>query len=247
MILKKIGDRHFVVNLLADFILDKLGKDSSSSIVVADFNNFMVIKGKTDIKEPIDISKVVSEFNETYSEILSDRKIKSTIDLIEYDCKMDEVSKLTTTLHNTDNCSYHYKQIESFSNDGESVDFDFVIKTEFSDLVCMSHFPHGYSLNQGRSIYYYSKRIMYSIPSNYPTNSITITIDKNEKEDSLIEVYNNFDEENDSVLKSSILDQLDFNFDGLDSEMKKMDWSFELTNPLEDFNILKEIKKLEII
>jgi hypothetical protein len=41
-------------------------------------------------------------------------------------------------------------------------------------------------------------------------------------------------------LESAILDVFDFNMNWLETEIKKVDWSTEITNPLEDYNFLKK-------
>ncbi len=48
-------------------------------------------------------------------------------------------------------------------------------------------------------------------------------------------------------LQSAILDVFDFNYDRLNEKMKKVDWSIELTNPLEEYEELKEVVKDFII
>jgi hypothetical protein len=64
-----------------------------------------------------------------------------------------------------------------------------------------------------------------------------------ENEDILFNVYNSFNEEYDEKLKSAILDIFDFDYTVLSNEMKKVDWSFELTDPLYEFECLKKLKK----
>jgi hypothetical protein len=41
------------------------------------------------------------------------------------------------------------------------------------------------------------------------------------------------------VLTSAILDVFDFDMSWLETEIKKVDWSVEITNPLEDYDFLK--------
>jgi hypothetical protein len=45
--------------------------------------------------------------------------------------------------------------------------------------------------------------------------------------------------ENDNILESAILDVFDFDMNWLETEIKKVDWSIEITNPLEDYDFLK--------
>ena len=44
----------------------------------------------------------------------------------------------------------------------------------------------------------------------------------------------------DNVLTSAILDVFDFNMSWLETDIKKVDWFIEITNPLEDYDFLKK-------
>jgi hypothetical protein len=50
----------------------------------------------------------------------------------------------------------------------------------------------------------------------------------------------------DDRLKSAILDVFDFDMSWLNVEMKKVDWSIELTNPLEEYSFIK-VKNKDLI
>ena len=239
MTLKKIGGRKFLVNLLSDFILNKIPHQESSIIKIVDCENFYVIKGKTTSKEVLFIPNIISEFNEKYKEHVDTKKLTHTIDLIEYDSELKEVVELTQTFHNnTPNCSYHWREVERFD---ELVEKD--------ELVYVSEFPFGYSLSQGRDLYYYGKHIFYSVPSNYPHTSLTLTLskEKNEEGEQKLIVFDEFFKSEDETLYSAILDVFDFDYNRLSEKMKKVDWSIELTNPLEEYQELKEVVKDFII
>jgi len=146
---------------------------------------------------------------------------------------------LSHTFHNnTSNCSYHYKDVENYEN-----------LTEKDDLVFISEFPYGHSLTQGRDLYYYGKHIFYSIPSNYPHTTLTLTLskEKNEEGEQKLIVFDEFFKSEDETLHSAILDVFDFDYKRLSEKMKKVDWSVELTNPLEEYSFLKERDKDFII
>jgi hypothetical protein len=248
VILKKIGSKNFVVNYIADLILDKIGKEYSSVIEVADCINFFIVKGKTNSTSILNLSDIISEFKESNHSLFGEKRIVNVIDLIEYNVKLDEVMLLTQTLHDGENCSYSSEQIKLYSNNEHSVSGDYYPKPiPENNLIYKSEFPHGYSLTQGRSLFYYLKQIYYSIPSTYPVSTLTMSITKSISGDTTIEVYNHFYNEKDSVLESAILDSFNFNYIKLESKMKKVDWSVELTNPLEDYSELKEINKMMII
>ena len=239
MNLKKIGGKKFLVNLLSDFILSKIPPEEKSIIKVIDCENFYVLKGKTSSKEVLFIPNIISEFKEKYSEYIENKSITHTIDLIEYDSELNETLEIEHTFHNnTPNCSYHWKEVEGFEG-----------YIEIDEIVYVSEFPYGYSLKQGRDLYYYMKYIFYNIPSNYPVTSLTLTLskEKNEDGDQGLIVFDEFFKSEDERLKSAILDVFDFNFDRLSEKMKKVDWSIELTNPLEEHSELKEVVKDFII
>jgi hypothetical protein len=243
MILKKQNSRFFTVNLFADFILSKIPHSESSIIRVSDFKNFIVIKGKTTYREILDISTLTTEFNEKYK---PSNPISHTIDLIEYDTKLPEVSELSFSLHKSENCSYHKNQIKQFIDSENSIDFEYqpIVITDESFPIT-SEFPHGYSLNQGRLIYLYGKHIFYSIPLNYPVSTISFSLstEKNEEGENIISVYNSYKESEDETLRSAILDVFDFDMSSIHTEMKKVDWSIELTNPLEEYSFIKKRNK----
>jgi hypothetical protein len=209
MILKKPSSKIFLTNLLADFILSKIPKNEHSIVRVIDCENFYLIKAKTTLKKPLEISEIITEFSEKFLEFFGDKKITNTIDLIEYDSHMLEQESLTMTLYNTVNCSYHKKQITKFENRESSYDYDGeVVEIDDDYLAHISEFPHGYSLSQGRLLWYYGKNLRYNDDSVEP---IKYTVSKDD------------------------IGMLD-----LKSKMEKLDWFLELTNPLEEFEVLKQ-------
>jgi hypothetical protein len=244
MILKAPVSRLSLVNLFADFILSQIPKEEESIIQVVDCLNFYVIKGKTTFNEPLNIGQLKDEFIIKFQDFIGDVKLTHTIDLIEYDSKINPLNSLTFTYHNNVNCSYLPSQTNAFEkNDKISYNYEFFLKpiSENNNLIFCSEFPHGYSLNQGRLMYYYGKHIFYNIPSSYPTQTLTFEL-SNKKDESgeqlfLVKTKSN---EVDKVLTSAILDVFDFNMSWLETEIKKVDWSIEITNPLEDYDFLKK-------
>jgi len=244
MILKSPVSRLSLVNLFSDFILNQIPKEEESIIQVVDCFNFYVIKGKTTYNEPLNIGKLKDEFIIKFEDLIGDVKLTHTIDLIEYDAKLKPSESLTFAYHNTNNCSYHNSQIKSFEEDSTvSYDYRHFLKpiTENNNLIFCSEFPHGYSLNQGRLLYYYGKHIFYNIPSSYPINSLIFNLSTNKEEsgDPVFSVTNS-NQKVDEVLTSAILDVFDFDMSWLNTEIKKVDWSIELTNPLQDYEFLKK-------
>jgi hypothetical protein len=66
-----------------------------------------------------------------------------------------------------------------------------------------------------------------------------ISTNRDETGDVLFSVKNTSNEV-DTVLTSAILDVFDFDMSSLENDIKKVDWSFEITNPLEDYDFLKK-------
>jgi hypothetical protein len=247
MVLKKTNSRVYIINLFSDFLLTKIPHSEESIFSVVDCNNFVIIKGKTTHKEILDISSITKEFNEKYE---TSKPISHTIDLIEYGSKLPKVKNLEFILHKSENCSYHKNQVEKFLISESSVDYKgFPSELTDEELVITSEFPHGYSLNQGRLIYLYGKHVCYNIPTNYTDSSIifNLSLDKNEENENIISIFNIDKNSEDEKLKSAILDVFDFDMSSISSEMKKVDWSIELTNPLEDYSFVKKKNKDFII
>jgi hypothetical protein len=244
MILKSPVSRLSLVNLFADFILNQIPKEEESIIQVVDCLNFYVIKGKTTYNEPLNIGKLKDEFIIKFEELIGDIKLTHTIDLIEYDSKLKPSDSLTFAYHNTENCSYNNIQINSYKDDDTvSYDYQYYLKPilENKNLIFCSEFPHGYSLNQGRLLYYYGKHVFYNIPSSYPVSTLVFEMStkKDESGEQLFLVKNK-NNEVDNTLTSAILDVFDFNMSWLETDIKKVDWFIEITNPLEDYDFLKK-------
>jgi hypothetical protein len=250
MILKNTDSRILIINLFSDFILSKIPHNEETIIKVVDCTNFFIIKGKTSYNQVLDLTIILDEFLKKYEDNLGKVKLTHTVDLIEYDVKMNIPNYFEFVYHNTINCSYHHKQIESYENKKSSYDYNQII-TEITDedMVSVSEFPHGYSLGQGRLHYYYGKRIFYSIPTNYPVNTLIFSMSKNKTEDgeSIFSVRSSISNSMDVTLTSAILDVFDFDMSWLEKEIKKVDWSLELLNPLDEYDFIKKINKNLVI
>ena len=245
MILKSPKSKLSIVNLFADFILNQIPKGEETIIQVVDCYNFYVIKGKTTHTQPLNLANIRDEFISKYEELIGDSKVSHTIDLIEYHSKFKPLDSLSFRYYyGSDNCSYSSLQTKSYAEDPSmSYVHDQVFKSmgDEDSLIYTSEFPHGYSLSQGRLLYYYGKHIFYNIPSSYPINSLifNLSIKKEESGDQVFSVMN-LNQKVDEVLTSAILDVFDFDMSSLDKDIKKVDWSIEVTNPLEDYDFLKK-------
>ena len=250
MILKNTDSRILIINLFSDFILSKIPHNEETIIKVVDCTNFFIIKGKTSYNQVLDLTIILDEFLKKYEDHLGKVKLSHTVDLIEYDVKMNIPNDFEFVYHNSVNCSYHYTQIESYENNKSSYNYNHII-TEITDedMVSVSEFPHGYSLGQGRLHYYYGKHIFYSIPTNYPVNTLIFNMSKNKTEDGepIFSVRSSISTSIDMTLTSAILDVFDFDMSWLEKEIKKVDWSLELLNPLEEYDFIKKINKNLVI
>jgi hypothetical protein len=252
MVLKNIGSRILITNLFADFIISKIPYNEETIIKVVDCKNFFVIKGTTSYNQVLDLSVILNEFLKKYEDLIGKVKLSHTVDLIEYEVKMSKPTDFEFVYHDTSNCSYHHLQIKSYENKKSSYDYNSII-TELTDddMVSVSEFPHGYSLGQGRLHYYYGKHIFYSIPPNYPVNTLIFNMSKNKTEDGeqlfSVKKTDTYTPSVDKTLTSAILDVFDFDMAWLEKEIKKVDWSFELLNPLDDYDFIKKINKNLVI
>lgn len=248
MIIKSLKSKLSVVNLFADFLLSKIPHDEESIIQVIDCENFFLIKGKTTHNEPLNLSEIKSEFEKFGKNFV----IRNTIDLIEYDCEITKKDKIFFNYYNSDNCSYSNIQLNSFEENNSNSYNENPINNKYEEsdnLVWSSSFPHGYSLGQGRLLYYYGKHIVYNIPVNYIFESITLEISnkKNEDGDTIFHAYDNLTNTIDKVLTSAILDVFDFDMSWLEKELRNVEWFVEITNPIEDYEFLKRRVKDFII
>lgn len=243
MTIKKESSRTFIVNLFADFIISQIPQDEQSIIKLVDCKNFILVKGRTTSKTLLNLSEITTEFSKKFPQYFDINKITHTLDLIEYDQDLSPTENLTFTYHNSENCSYHNKQIEYFNEKGVSCEYDYSIKEiNDDDLIVSSEFPHGYSLGQGRLLYYYGKHIYYNIPPNYPVKTLTFNLSTTKDEDNtpIFSVFNNSLDTEDVVIESWVLDNFNFDMSWLSNEIKKVDWSVELTNPLSEYDFLKK-------
>jgi len=250
MVLKNISSRILITNLFADFIVSKIPHNEETIIKVVDCTNFFIIKGKTSYNQVLDLTIILDEFLKKYEDYLGKVKLSHTVDLIEYDVKINIPNDFEFVYHNTVNCSYHHNQIESYENKKSSYNYNQIV-TEITDedMISVSEFPYGYSLGQGRLHYYYGKHIFYSIPTNYPVNTLIFNMSKNKTEDGepIFSVRSSISTSIDMTLTSAILDVFDFDMSWLEKEIKKVDWSLELLNPLKEYDFIKKINKNLVI
>lgn len=201
------------LNLYVNFLLDTLPSEVESFFEVCDCKNFIVVKGNTTHTEIMNLNDLNRKFEEKYPNI----KIKNTIDLINYDTKPEKNKIYNFTFYNTNNLSINNKQNDS--------------------LFVLSDFPWGCSWSQGKLLYFYFKFITYKIPTTYLFDWINYKVNIDESAKLEFEVYDNFLNNQNNVLKSAILDCFDFNLHEFENFAKKMDLEHLILNPSEKENI----------
>lgn len=212
--------REFFVNSFSEFILSKIPTNENSIIQVVDCENFYVVKGKTSSKEILDLNKVKDDFLIQNPDLKNERKLLNTIDLIDYGCKLEEIKKFSGLFYNSENCSFKKEVLE-----------------RENELVVSSNFPFGYSLDMGRLLYFFAKRLVYNIPPNLVFDKLHITI---KKDKGRLEIL--FKEEDGTVLEtlnSLFLDCVDFNAQKFKKEVLESNWNEELKFYEKDLDFLK--------
>lgn len=94
--------RQYYINLLNDFIINKVPNNEPTIIKIIDVGNFLIVKGTTSLYEPLDIFTITNEFREKYD--IPEEIRLNTIDLIEYssekEYKFCDSSILTSVRYN---------------------------------------------------------------------------------------------------------------------------------------------------
>lgn len=237
----EIKNKNFLVNLFAEYILHEIGIDTDTIIEIAHFDNFIVVKGQTNSNEILNLTEIKQKFIGLYKDYDFENQLSHTIDLIEYDVEMKKNNVLTHQYHNSENCFYKQNVLDSCLNIVDLSEIYRLLHNNFGNsMITISCFPFGHSLSQKRLLYYYSKHIIYSIPTTYHFKNLEITVSDKKSIEQELNVINPETNDRDTVLISAILDTFDFEMGWIENEIKKMDWSHEVTNPLNDFDFLKK-------
>lgn len=241
MKLYNLGTKRSFVNLFADFILNELDPLNKLSIIqVTDCFNFLVIGGKTESKNILDLSDIKNKFNDKYGNNFNfiDIVKLNIIDLIVYDVSVDVPKNITFgNFYNSERPIYYSSQMKlpekSYSYneyDGDNVlyscefidseNFDNNIKQE--PIHISSEFPHGYSFENLRTKFYYSEYISLNLFSIMGISKIKLTW-----------VGDSVNLTSDSFIDSDYIDSMMkdvFNFD-----------SVEFTKKIKEYQILNDI------
>jgi hypothetical protein len=213
-----------ICNLLADFILIKIGKEFNCKIQITDCVNFYVINGKTNSETILDMAAITDEFNEKFKDFLDGVKIIRTIDIIEYNEKLTPPTKVTYTFYNTENNIYPDKDYENNVLEG---------------FIAKSNFPYGYSHTMGRNVFYNLKNIAYNVTKLGYIKCVEIKYDSEKYDDDIISINCPHTQYLNETIKSAILDvfnlksPVEYNF--LENDIFK-----ETLNYKEDTSLLRE-------
>lgn len=219
------SDRKILINTFADFILTKVPKDKSFFIEIADCTNFWVVKGKTNSNELIDLKETRDEF----SEIMNNKNLSlphfNIIDLIQYDVELEKIP---------------YLNLEFYNNTNTSVPLCSTEENNFEGRIITSNFPHGYSINYGRDLYFYAKHISYNLQTKYFWNQIRIKIFRENNDDNL-EIYSDCQKDKDVKVESAVLDCFDFNFENFSKKLEQETFWELYLNSDKDPDFVKEL------
>lgn len=243
MILNGKKTRHFTANLLADFILSNIDPDKNTRIQVTDVGKFYVINGKTESDERLNLSLLAEEFNELFSNLISNNVV-NTIDLIDYNSKLEEPRNLNITLYDTPNCLYSEEQLLAY-NENSDKSYDFFnqklieIDEKFLPSISSSK-PHGYSSLQYRALLNYVKHIYYNLRTDCLVGALNINVSLDDFEPK-VEIFNFYSNERDVKLESVVLDYFNFDMSEMINITNNSKFIAELLFPEKDNEQLKEI------
>jgi hypothetical protein len=197
------------LNLFSEFILNKFN-GLDTEIQLCDCGNFTLVKGQTKSDVIVSIKDCAEEFSEKFKEY----QIKNTIDLIEY----------KNSIENRTEFCFSYKKNDKLKN------------TFYYNF---SSFPYGFSMNQGKLLFFYFHLIYEKLPSNYLYEELYFDVNIDENNKVLFKVIK--DNQEDENMKSLIEDCFSFNLKEIEEYIKEMDLEKLILNPnhklFSDFNI----------
>lgn len=221
--------KKIMLNRLAELICKTIGEEHSTKIKIVDCENFLVIKGCTTSKDILDLNEIKKKFVEKFNSESEDFSIGNTIDLIQYDVKLEETTKLVFEFHNYDNL-IPTKCLSDF---------------QIEPITFESDFPFGYSYKQGKSLYYYAKHIAFNLQSKHSWDKLTMCISKENVEENIQVYVDSCQTENESI-KSSILDAFEFNYTSFEKSLDNSDW-WALISENMDPSVVKSLNEDLII
>lgn len=197
------SNKKLFLNLFSEFLLSKVPKTEISKFQIIDCENFFIVKGETTLKELLDLKSIKDEFFKRFEIDFPENKIFNTIDLINYGVDLKEKNELSLLLYNSSTLSEPYK-------------------TTTENLFISSDFPFGFSMKQGKNLFYYIKHLTYNLQLKLYFQFLKIKLVKKNSEVD-IEIYLDGSEDNDNKICSSILDCFDFNLEYFEMKYEECD------------------------
>ena len=262
-----------LVNKFADFILNEINKEKEylTKIQVTLYNSFFIVDGITMSENVLEFTSLKQTFQEQNKDLLEKFGIKNInlIDLILYNKTFPVLEYHHFEFFNSKNPRFDI-MIEFFLNSNdisslESVDvtnkieleYDSILKDNFSDyfskelnLCVSSEFPYGYSLDAGRSHFYYSEYLAYNLFHILLTDRMEIKFTTKVVNDDIDIKISANSQYTDEQIKSLVLDVFDFNIPlFVETFVKDYDLTKEIDNQLEQkpWLVKDKIKDLIII
>lgn len=218
MVLMNLNTRKGIVNLFADYILNKIGSNSETIIQVTDCGSFFVVNGETEMSIDLNLSEITRSFESEFNNLLSDRKI-NTIDLIKTNVKPTKNQNMWFTFFFDEKIFY----IKKFINE----------ESEIDPLQISSEFPFGYGIPIDRDKLYYSEYVCSQLFDLINTNTLKFKFSSE-----LIDEFPNIEilgEGRYSMdqVKSMVLDVFDFDLIKFNKKIESYDVLRDLTHPSE--------------
>lgn len=263
MKLINVKSRRGITNLLADFILKKIGQNTNTIIQVTDCFYYFSVNGETETEKILDTHEIAKEFKESYKELIGEKSI-NTIDLIKYNQNPVVATERWFTFFNSERRFYHPKSIELYNkfpniDKINFFDFDKIELSEYcvldeyddvfdvSSLQVSSEFPYGFGLKNGRMMLYYSEYLCNQIIKITQTNKIHFKFSTEVLDDEFNISVNTNKMYSDEDVKSTILDNFDFDLSNLENSISEYDIMNDLLYPLSDKPWIKNDKIRDLI
>jgi hypothetical protein len=209
-----LRSRKGLVNLLADYLVSKIGSEIETIIQVTDCRSFFVVNGITKSIKVLDMQSVMIEFQEKFAHLLDEQKI-NTIDLIEYDGEPKSNEKLW----------FH------FLNEERILCKSLITEDDNDTLQVSSYFPYGYSKTVDRNKLYYTEYICNQLFSVIYSEKIDFMFGTKTDDEQSIEIKGHSIYQ-DSDIESMVLDVFEFDLESFNNTINDYDIMNDLLSPL---------------
>tara|TARA_R110001599_G_scaffold129725_7_gene304312 strand:- start:14749 stop:15564 length:816 start_codon:yes stop_codon:yes gene_type:complete len=245
-----------VVNLLADYILNKLITDVTieATIEVTNCGKFFLVNGLTNSKKILSLHIIKEDFYKEYESLLKDLGYEqiNVVDTITYDVELATKDEQSFNFYHTKRPIFSKEVIDftsettdlsyqSFSNLG-FIELDYseekttdLEQFKYSPINITSEFPHGYSWEMGRGNLYYSEYICNQLFNVIRVKELLFKFStlKDKNDDFKIRVISD-SIYSEKTIVSMILDNFNFNITSLKENMSGYNLLNDILNPLGD-------------